>query len=511
MGKCPAFLKSREFWSGAGIFLFTVLWFGTFALVRIDLHHDAVMLKPAIDVAAGKVIFRDTFCQYGALAVWIQALAVKLFGGELAVIQLLTVLFYGGSAVVCDRIFRRFLTAPYRVLNLVMFWGMAPFYLVPMHPWSSVYALFFMLLNTEFLLRFLDDGRAWALWLAGGCAGLAFLARHPCGAICIAGLAVLAAAAFLDRRKFWDLAAYMAGFAVVLAVFALYLTLFGAWSDYLRQCFGYVIGFAVERGGNLRWSEIAKRFFPLNEVMWLIDTVYSVLPLLCIALVLSALRHMKDASADERKTKLACLLLGVTGLVSWHQYYPVPCLRHLYWAAIPMFGVLALTVRKLWDAAERKVLKRSAAALLVGIALLPAGIRLVFGAVPLLATLSEFNRVTHLPGLHNMLLSNRELAALDPIWGICNVLPPEIKSRGVFNYTPDAVFSVMLPGTGFRHPMFVNWGGGVYPDYPEKALAYITRHRPAVLSQQPVILPDYKLVLQTELYGLQYWLYLPLY
>ncbi len=483
MNRFSAFLKSRELWIGTGIFSFTVLWFGLFALVRIDLHHDAVMLKPAIDVAAGRVIFRDTFCQYGALAVWIQALAVKIFGGELAVIQLLTVLFYGGSAVVCDRVYRRFLTPLFRGLNLVMFWGMAPFYFVPMHPWSSVYALFFMLLNAEFLLRFLEDGKTRALWLSGGCAALAILARPPCGVVYLSGLAVLIVRTFCERDKLRAAASYSAGFAAVLAVFALYLTLTGAWSDYLRQCFGYVVGFAVERGGNLQWGEIAKRFFPLNEVMWLIDTVYSVLPLLCLGLSLAALRHIRGGSAPERTTRLKYLLLGLTALVSWHQYYPVPCLRHLYWAAIPMFGILALTVQKLWQAKERRMPKRAAALLLAGIALLPVGIRFCFGAVPLLKSYSGFHRVTHLPGMRNMRLSPRELRAIEPIWEIYNVLPPTIKSRGVFNYSPDAFFSVLLPETAFRHQMFVNWGCGVYPDYPEKALAYIQNVRPAVVSQ----------------------------
>ena len=213
----------------------------------------------------------------------------------------------------------------------------------------------------------------------------------------------------------------------------------------------------------------------------------------------------------ERTIRLKYLLLGLAGLVSWHQYYPVPCLRHLYWAAIPMFGVLALTCQKLWCAGTLRLPKRFCAVLLAFVALFPVGFRLCFGAFPLLKSYSGFHRVTHLPGLRNMRLSRRELGALEPMWQIYNLLPPEIKGRGVFNYTPDAVLSVMFPETGFRHRMFVNWGGKVYPDYPAEALAYIQRVRPPVLSQQPMILPDYQLVLQTELYGLQYWFYVPLY
>lgn len=106
-----------------------------------------VMLKPAMDVADGMVIFRDSFNQYGFLTSFIQAAAVKLFGGEVLVINLLTVVFYGLCAVELDRFWSRFLSTPFRWLMMGLFWGMAPFYLVPMHPWSSVYALYFMLLG----------------------------------------------------------------------------------------------------------------------------------------------------------------------------------------------------------------------------------------------------------------------------------------------------------------------------------------------------------------------------
>ena len=273
-------LKRERIFSLA-VFAATVLWFSVFAVIRIDMHHDAIMLKPAIDVAAGKVIFRDSFCQYGALAVWFQALAVKLFGGEIIVGQLLTVLFYGGIAVLSDRIFRRFLSFPFRMVNLGLFWGMAPSYMIPMHPWSRVYALFFMLLSTEFLLRFFDSGKSWQPFAAGVFAACAFLARHPCGAaIFFSGAAVLVFYA-AHRRSDWAASAwYGAGTAAVLAAFVLYLAVTGAWNAYLRQCFGFVLNFAVERGGNLEWSEIAKRFFPINEVLWIVDIIYSLLPLM---------------------------------------------------------------------------------------------------------------------------------------------------------------------------------------------------------------------------------------
>ena len=140
------------------LFLITLILFTPFAFLSVDLHHAGVMLKPAMDVADGMVIFRDSFNQYGFLTSFIQAAAVKLFGGEVLVINLLTVVFYGLCAVELDRFWSRFLSTPFRWLMMGLFWGMAPFYLVPMHPWSSVYALYFMLLGGTLMVRYLDSG-----------------------------------------------------------------------------------------------------------------------------------------------------------------------------------------------------------------------------------------------------------------------------------------------------------------------------------------------------------------
>lgn len=39
----------------------TAVAFGPFARLDVDAHHDGAMLKPALDVLAGQVLFRDTF------------------------------------------------------------------------------------------------------------------------------------------------------------------------------------------------------------------------------------------------------------------------------------------------------------------------------------------------------------------------------------------------------------------------------------------------------------------
>ena len=493
------------------VFVTTVLWFSVFAVARIDMHHDAIMLKPAIDVAAGKAIFRDTFCQYGALAVWLQALAVKLFGGEIVVTQLLTVLFYGGIAVMIDVIFRRYLSFPFRLVNLGLFWGMAYFYMVPMHPWSSVYALFFMLLSTEFLLRFIaEEHRSEAFW-SGAFASLAFLARHPCGVmIAFAGALTLALSAWRLKRSWRGLGWFTSGGAAVLALFALYLTVVGAWGDYLRQCFGFVCSFAVERGGDLQWGEISKRFFPINEVLGPIDLIFTVMPLVCVAVALKSFLALSDAKAEAGRRKLEYFAVALAGVVSWHQYYPVACLRHLYWAGIPMFGVFALVAEHLWRSRSRVVACRAAAVLLLLLGAIPVFFRAYWGTRVVLKHYPR--RMTiDIPGCRGLQLSVTEWNMLYAMNAAYQALPAELRERGVFNYTPDAVVTVMFPETKFRHPMFVNWKNSVYPDYSQLALDYILRNRPVLVSQEPLALPGYQLIFQGELYGLGYWMYAPLY
>ena len=72
--------------AACGLFLCFVPW-------GVDPHHDGLMLKSAMDVAAGRVVFRDSFNQYGLLTPLLQGAAVRFFGAEIIVLRLLTVLF----------------------------------------------------------------------------------------------------------------------------------------------------------------------------------------------------------------------------------------------------------------------------------------------------------------------------------------------------------------------------------------------------------------------------------
>jgi hypothetical protein len=56
------------------------------------------MLKPALDVLAGQVVFRDTFSQYGAGLHYLQAATLWAFGPTLRVMRLSALAIYAVTA-----------------------------------------------------------------------------------------------------------------------------------------------------------------------------------------------------------------------------------------------------------------------------------------------------------------------------------------------------------------------------------------------------------------------------
>ena len=490
-----------------GLAVFTFVWTGAFSLLGMDLHHDGVMFKAAADVAAGKWVFSGTFCQYGLLSPLLQGAFLKIFGTELAVLKLLTAAFYAGIAVLCDLLWRRFLTPLFRAVQLLMFFSLAPYLLVPFHIWSSVYALFFMLLAAEFFLLADEKKNLSFMYFSGVCALLVFGFRQPCGAVTLAAqiLALLIAwrsrdDAALFRRK---LAALLAGAGTTAAVFACYLTLGHAWRDYFRQTVSFVGGFAFRRGGGGAIYPLVEAFLPHTETM---NFIFAFIPLAALGLFFFSCRKIFSAPRTMAKD-LPLIAMLLFGLASYHQYYPVPCVRHLYWGAVPMFGAYALLMQRIASGADlrKKVLYLS----LLALPLLWAGGLRMYGG---LFRLSEFfvRTPTDVPGLRYIRHGRGEQYICRIAADIRNNLPPVLKQRGVFNCTADGIWSVVLPPVkGFDHPMFVNWKADVYGDYPQKALSFIDRVRPAVLASTPFFHPDYVKVFEFSYMGVNYTFHLP--
>jgi len=472
----------KEWLFRLGLFALVTVLFGAFAPLGIGLHHDGVMLKPALDVAAGQVIFRDTFSQYGAFTTFFQALAVKLFGGELLVIKYQTVLFYALSAVMLDVVYARFLSRFFRGVMLVLFVGLAPFYLLLMLPWSSVYALFFMLLATEFVLRFEEHNRKVDLFVAGVAAAFAFGCRQPCGMVLVIGIMMALAGAWYFLRQsgriLWrNWAIFTGGVAAVAVPFFFYLWINRAEEDYWIQTFSFVSHFGWERGGSGDIKNILITFLPY-------DSTFVVFPLATAAVGIAVLLQMKHQT--DRLRALQMLTLVILAMASYHQYYPVPCERHMYWAAIPMFGVFAYLLQLLWARPCPKAWRVAILSLLLLYPALAVGYRADHG----LKRLTMPGVTMTIPGLRGMKLPPPEAQEYSALQAAFARIPAEFQTLPYLNFTPDAILCVFFPRQSNHHPMFVNWRNDVYPDYLEQTLDFVKEFHPVVIGVPPV-LPEY--------------------
>lgn len=470
----------KEWLFRLGLFALVMVLFGAFAPLSIDLYHDGVMLKPAMDVASGQVIFRDTFSLYGAFTTFFQALAVKLWGGELLVIKWQTVFFYALSAVMLDVVYARFLTRFFRGVTLVLFVGLAPFYLVIMHPWASVYALLFMLVATEFVLRFEERGRNIDLFIAGVSAAFAFGCRQPCGMVVAVGIAMaLAAQWYFGDQKFQrllrHLAILLAGIAIVIVPFLLYLWVNRAEQDYWIQSFDFASRFGWQRGGSGDLYNILITFLPY-------DSNFVIFPLAALTVFILALRQLWQKNAANDLHGLQIFTVAVLALASYHQYYPVPCVRHLYWSAIPMFGVFAYLLQLLWQRPWSKTCRVTVLALLLVYPASAVCYRMYHGAERLTAP----RQTVDIAGLHGMKLHPQEVNYYLRMQKEFARIPAEFQKQPYVNFTPDALLCIFFPTQINPHPVFVNWDNRVYSNYTEQMRQFVAEHHPVIIGVRPI-------------------------
>ena len=500
------------------IFILVILYFGAFVPLGVDLHHDGIMFIPALRVASGGLVFRDVFCQYGFLSPVLQGLSLYLGGHELLVMKYFSVLFYAGSAVLLDIIWERILSSNWRNFLLLMYFSLMPDQTVTFHAWSSIFALFFSLTALWLLLKNLSSRSLICLALSGFFAGLTFLARHPVGAVCY--LAIFASL-FFDTmlepapERSWKKFSLALGtatitFSAVLAGTALMLYCCDALDDFILQCFTYVSDFVSTRGSGGNggsWRYLAESLMPFITDNIFGDSIFATLPLFTLYWLYNA-TSTAVRRPEEKEYHVMICALAIFAFGSWHQYYPVPCVRHLFWGGVPFFGFFVLSIRALWQYnGSRKKLAKILLVLCLFQYLLCALPR-IYSGVKRLSGASR-RHVSQLPGLHGIKLSRGENKVINYMLDSFDQLPEQIKKRGVINHTKDGLWSIILPGTGFCHPQFINMGKALYKDYDDKVMMFVKQHQPVILSNVPVYLENYWPIAQCNYMGETYTMWSP--
>ncbi len=523
----------------------TVLFVAVFAVILafsrlgVDFHHDGLIFKSAQDVLHGLIPYRESFSQYNLLAVLIHAGALAIGGSTLIALKALTALVYALSAVVLYSIWRRFLTAGYAGLSCVLWLFLGPFYIWVLLPWSSVLALFFQLTGLLLFLRHLESGRAQWLALSGFVVALATWCRQPVGLLEMTALCAILALPLFPRPSaagFRDAAVriglLLAGFAACCCLFLLWLLATGALRDWYLQNYRLAVEFASTipqswygyGGFRGRLFFLLKTLLPIRMDFLL----WALLPLNAVALALSLLIKRLYGRGGPERREGALLAVSMVAITSWHQYYPVPCYRHCFWAASVMVGLMVFTVLELARTASRRgdasppddrrrdpapgapfweyglvPVRHAACRLRLLLSRSKAGSAVLTGA--LLSLIFGYGILFRVDaGVHRWLSNAHELRSPSALAGLYvddgtadtirrfdealrRALEVE-PSKNVVTTGPDAFYSFFTDRARNIHPLYVNWDitAAIYPEYPGLLDAYIRSHRPLIVSSGDV-------------------------
>jgi hypothetical protein len=505
-----------------------------FARVGLDRHHDGIMLKPALDVLAGQVLFRDTFSQYGALTtylhvlgLWIQPTLLTLRVMSVVAMVLAGLIFYAAWR----EILPVSLAAAASGLYAVCVYFMLPGWLVL--PWSSDFAMLFQAVTFFALLKILRSGEwTWAVVTGMSCAAV-FWCRQPVGGL-LAGalLVVLVMAGWMGwqapsgktRRVFGAVAAGYVGVTAIMFAGLMRTEALGAWweqnvlwpkrwalamgqtSDVFLPswngaelttalCIALSLAFLVlpivwRRFGGSQWPRWEQIIYYVGLLMWagvanegwpfwmkeaqLGWMVLGVVVVLGIALGygVAAVRLHWLGRVPSREFFQVAALAGVS-VVSLAQIYPVACARHQFWAVGPVYG---LVVYALWRLAG---VRAGVMAASIGLLLVPmARERYSWGGYVLRQPAVE---ITQVPLLVGMRVEAEQEA-------FCNELDKEMERWGQVRpgvgavlFGEDALNVALARTLDNPSPFYVTWQLLRSPEEVGRRWRWIVEQRPLIL------------------------------
>lgn len=494
---------------GIAVFAVTLFIIYRFAIIDFDAHHTGLMYKTALDVARGGVIFRDTFTQYGALTSLLQALFIRIMGEQVTSILFATAFFYAASHTVLYFLSRRFFGKGISLAATLAALMLAPFYTWTFHPWSSVFSLFFLLLTLWVALIAFDKKSLVAAFFTGVFSMLAFWCRQPVGIVTVlAALLCLCFFAWREEKKSAARRRYLLlliplSLGLLVAFFAFFIPLAanGALRDFYRQCIEGMVTFASDRSSTEQFGifgvigTLLYCLFLAPLVQWFspgINYIWLLLPLASLFLFILALRKLKRAGKDE-DTGLwrSYLVFTVFAVASWHQYYPVSCYRHWYWAAFPSVIPLLVLVKLFFEHPPRRVAaklttsKRKLAAYVLAALLLFGSNVIYHGVAGIAKQVENKDRIvfqndsyTHLNGLY---LESETALFYTELFDSVAQLKELFPDRNIINTTENGVFALF--GENFC-PIYNNSGDFYYEEYPDLLAAYIEKERPIVIGPE---------------------------
>ncbi len=498
------FRRGDAVWAlGAGALVFAV--FAPFAPLGVDIHHDGLVLKTAMDVAAGQMVFRETFSQYGMLAPLLQAAFLRLTAADLYHLKLLEVIAYAVTGGLLYLLARRFAPRGVAAVAVLAWLPFAYFYngAWTMHAWSSGLALPFQVGAMVVVSSPTMRGRG---FVAGALAGGAFLCRAPVGGLL---LIALTAAAWAEGRMTQDSTKRwgrpFVGFALTVGAVLAWVVAQGALTDFWRQTVLWPARWGAEnaRGLQVLWGLAGNRsigFFGFAALLLAFRlpgrTRWGMAAVVAVAVALHAnFLRIPDGGwtlilpltllwtlASPLAFPFALRAAALAGLASWLQDIPIPCERHTFWANTPM---VPLAIACVWVRAKLGCPGLRARSFVAAVVLLftPAMVgKAQMGWGSLHAPLKE---VRGIPSLAGMKASPEEIEAFEAVHGAWLA---HGHGGPIYQRTHDALYATFSPDLRNASPIFVNWGAR--DDYrgelDAREDAFLREHRPMAVWDAPL-------------------------
>jgi len=481
------------------LFSLTFIVASIFSRLGIDPHHQGIMFKPALDVAHGQMLFRDTFTQYGALATLLHACALRIFGDYLVVIQIETAFFYALISVCLYYLWLRILPRWLTVLSIVIWLLLAPYYIWTFIPWSSVPALFFQILSLLLVLSALRKQSRLMILAAGAVAILVFWCRQPVGAFHCASLIFFLATTPLITGEQWKRAIlncviFITGVLIVSAFFILWLALNNALHDMYLQSIKAAFFFGVKATDTSQniWTAVLRALFTYAYEKQTFQTsfLWILLPLVCVCMM-AALIVKRYRNQEGSKDDLPLYGLLFISLASWLQYYPFPCIRHCYWAATPMIGVFPYSIWQLCRFKNQKIKIMMVCLILMAAFGYDVEQRFYWGQKKISMNDTEFKEQNVLRGMYETPFNASKYQSMA---AILNDAVKENPTHYLVDLTSDALYLTFIgPQVNFQ-PMYIGWGGYtdfIYPDFTKRTFEFIHSKYPVVLSYEGRKIPGW--------------------
>lgn len=465
------------------VFIVSFLFILLFSFIEMSTLEDSIWLKPAIDIAQGRILFRETFTPYGMVAPFLQSFSVKLFGQYLYVLRAQTALFYALTISVLAIVWSHFMSWGLVFASLLLWFALSPFYTVPLLPWSSVYALFFQSLSLLTLLFLIRGKNRWYGFAAGACIALTFLSRQPVGVFMFgAVLAYYAIMFFYSGKKAKELKELFfvtAGFLLAFIPFIVYLFINQAVIDWWIQSFIFAQKYAsVIRGISV--DQVLKSLFIARYIKnhtFHLNIIWLLIPLSSVYMTVKSLYALHKARDVSLKNK-TLLMSGLICLASWMQYYPAVDPIHFFWAATPLIGFFVYTVH---DAFITKRTNTLFSYGLICVALF-AIVIMTYASRPRLASAKAESAT--LPFLRFIHMSSYDRDLIDSFHA---ALTDAMRSNDTYiNLSDDAMIPLLDKRFHTIGPLYEQWNffaHEIYTDFPKQVKTYIEVYKPVIVTR----------------------------